>query len=199
MLRFALDEKRSPSATEGINIEDFFHGHVAVPAKPGVSIDAEERRSKERKEIVAASEKALGGEYEKVTQANLQAYKKEIDKILPDFAKAMDEGLKIKGAVVVYHTFEQVDPSDAVSAKPSNKQKKLPGGRLLAPDNPRRNYLVPLDTNSPKSFTPPDVDGMPKGYILYLGFEFLVSSDGAIHVRLGTFSELSTAIGIPIN
>lgn len=182
-LRFALDAKRSPSATEGINPADFYHGHLIVPDnKAGLSIDAIEARSKYQKERKAQTIKTLGGEFENVTDKNVAAYVKAMQTTLPLLGLAMQEVMKIKGAAVMYHTYE----TTAVA-------------KDIAPADPRRNIITPFDTNQPQSYH------LPKGssrytdhYIEYVEFSFLVDQKGEVHVRPGGRDPLSMITGKPV-
>jgi hypothetical protein len=181
-LRYALDAKRKPAATAGVNLYDFYHGHLAVPNNDkGLSIDAIEARSRYKKEFTRQIVKTLGDEYAKVTTKNLKAYTKGIEVTLPLLGTAMEEGVKIKGAAVMYHTYETTAAELGID-----------------PQDPRRNILTPLDTNRPKPYK------VPKGksdwtdeYINYLEFTFLVDQNGEVHVRPGTIAPLSTVIGRP--
>ncbi len=182
-LRYTLDPQRSPAATEGVNVVDFYHGHLVVPDNDkGLSIDAMDARSKFKKELEKQTTKALGGEYEKVTAKNVGAYTKGIKATLPLLAKAMDEVMKIKGAAVMYHTYEMTAQDKGIK-----------------PHDPRRNYVTPFDTNVPKPYQ------LPKGakdytdqYVHYLEFTFLVDENGEVHVRPGGRDPLSTITGAPI-
>jgi hypothetical protein len=181
-LRYTLDRKRKPAATAGVNLYDFYHGHLAVPNnKTGLTVDAIEARSKYKKEFTRQTVKTLGDEYAKVTTKNLPAYTKGITATLPLLGKAMEEGVKIPGAAVMYHTYESTAADLGID-----------------PKDPRRNYLTPFDSNQPKPYK------VPKGksdwndeYINYLEFTFLVDQKGEVHVRPGTIAPLSTVIGEP--
>ena len=185
-LRYTLDAKRSPSATEGINIDDFYHGHLVVPDNDkGLSIDATDARSAFQKELAKQTTKALGGEYENVTMKNLGAYTKGIKATLPLLGKAMEEVMKIKGAAVMYHTFELTVPSDLAAKKQG-----------LDPSDPRRHYITPFDTNTPKPYKlPKGSDGYLDHYIHYLEFTFLVDENGEVHVRPGGRDSTTTITG----
>jgi Domain of unknown function (DUF4157) len=181
-LRYALDVKRKPAATAGVNLYDFYHGHLAVPNDDkGLSVDAIEARSKFKKEFKRQTEKSLGDEYAKVTTKNLKAYTKAIGSTLPLLGTAMEEGAKIKGAAVMYHTYETTA-----------------AGLGIDPQDPRRNILTPLDTNKPRPYkVPKGKSDWTDAYINYLEFTFLVDQNGEVHVRPGTIAPLSTVIGEP--
>ncbi len=189
-LRYTLDAKRKPSATEGVNVNDFYHGHLVAPDnKTGLTVDAMEARSKFQKEMKKQTITALGGEYEKVTEKNIGAYTKGVTSTLPLLGKAAEELMKIKGAAVIYHTFETTTPSDLAA-----KHKDI------APADPRRNYITPFDTNVPKSFKLPKGEkDLLRGYINYQEFTFLVDEKGEVHVRTGARDSLSTIIGAPVS
>jgi len=129
-----------------------------------------------------------------VTTKNLPAFTKAIEKLLPTFGNVLEEGAKVPGAAVMYHTFELIGPSD-LAAK----------GQKLHHLDPRRHYVTPLDTNTPKQYTPPKPDTYEKEYVIIAPFSFLVDTNGAVHVRpfeasagsLLTSLELSTVTGTP--
>lgn len=184
-LRYTLDAKRSPSATEGINVNDFYHGHLVIPNTGNFNVDASEARSKYKKELAKQTTKALGGEYEAVTSKNIGAYTKGVKATLPLLGKAMEEFIKLKGAAVMYHTFELTVPSDLAAKKQG-----------LDPSDPRRHYLTPLDTNTPKQYKlPKGSDSYLDHYTHYLEFTFLVDENGEVHVRPGGRDPLSTITG----
>ena len=188
-LRYVLDAKRSPSATEGINPMDFYHGHLIVPDnKTGLTIDAIEARKTYKKEWDKQTAATLGGDYAKVTDKNVGAYTKGIKSVLPLLGTAMEEVMKIKGAAVMYHTFELTNPSDLAKKN-----------KWIQPNDPRRNFLTPFDTNTPQPFKLPkgQHDYMDK-YVHYLEFTFLADQNGEVHVRPGGRDPLSTITGAPI-
>ena len=76
------------------------------------------------------------------------------------------------GAAVMYHTYEFISPSDLTSQ-----------GKEIKNDDPRRHYVTPLDTNTPRQYTPPSPDSYEKDYLVLLPFSFLVDSQGQAHVR----------------
>jgi len=181
-LRYALDAKRKPAVTAGVNLYDFYHGHLAVPNNDkGLTVDAMEARSKFKKEFKRQTEKSLGDEYAKVTTKNLKAYTKAIGSTLPLLGTALEEGVKIKGAAVMYHTYETTAADLGID-----------------PQDPRRNILTPLDTNKPRPYkVPKGKSDWTDAYINYLEFTFLVDQKGEVHVRPGTIAPLSTVIGEP--
>jgi hypothetical protein len=193
-LRFLLGPRVSPSGTEGVNVLDFFHGHLVVDRKdllldlegkelpPEATKHAEEFEKQEK----SAAAKTLGGELRAtkwgpyltfhrgypVTARNLPAFTTAIEELLPAFGNVLEEGAKVPGAAVVYHTFEFATPSD-IAAK----------GQKLNPKNPRRHYVTPLDTNTPRQYTEPSDATYEKEYIIIAPFSFLVDITGAVHVR----------------
>lgn len=190
-LAYVLDPRRKPSATEGVNVKDFYHGHVVIPKDPGISAAAMEKRSEFEARMEKETTKALGGEFKPVTEKNIGAYTKAIETSLPLFGTALEEGIKAKGAAVIYHTFEFKSPSDLVA-----KGKRIEAG------DPRRNYKTPLDTNAPAPYTPPDrtnASSYARDYYSYLQFAFLIDNTGAVHVRPSTTTQLSSVTGKPIN
>jgi hypothetical protein len=213
-LRFLLGPKVSSRGTEGINVLDFFHGHLVVDRKDLlVDWEGKERPPEsamkhaeqfERQEKSAAA-KTLGGKVTEtkfgpsltfrkypVSAKNLPAFTTAIEKVLPAFGNVLEEGAKVPGAAVMYHTFEFTNPSD-LAAK----------GQKRASDDPRRNYVTPLDTNTPRQYPPPP-GGYEKEYLIIAPFSFLLDTNGEVHVRpfaaVGsgfTSLELSTVTGTP--
>lgn len=189
-LAYVLDPKRKPSATEGVNVKDFFHGHLVIPKDPGISAEAMDKRTKFEEKMTKETTKALGGESKPVTEQNIGAYTKAIESSLPLFGAALEEGVKAKGAAAIYHTFEYKSPSE-LAAK----------GKEMEVGDPRRNYKTPLDTNTPSPYQPPDkknASSYTRDYYMYLQFAFLIDNTGAVHVRPSSTTELSSVTGTPI-
>ena len=196
-LAFVLGPAILPPATEGVNAVDFFHGHLVVKKDPKTEKQAkaaEAKGDKFHEELGTERTKALGGKvtYTKgypLTPKNIGDYQKAVEKTLPSFGGLLGEVSKLPGAAVMYHTFEFNQPSD-LKAK----------GEKLKPENPRRHYVTPLDTNTPRQYTPPS-GGYEKEYTHITSFSFLVDDKAAVHVRpLGadtgfTTLELSTITG----
>ena len=215
-LRFVLGPKISPPATEGVNVLDFFHGHLVVDRKD-LLLDWEgnerppEQATKHADDFESqeksAAAKTLGGKITKtkfgphlsfrkypLTAKNLPAFTAAVEKLLPAFGNVLEEGSKVPGAAVMYHTFEFVNPSD-LTAK----------GETIKNESPRRQYVTPLNTNAPRQYTPPTGATYEKEYLVIAPFSFLVDTTGAVHVRpfaagggsLFTSLELSTVTGKP--
>jgi hypothetical protein len=183
-LRYALDEKLSPAATEGINDVDFYHGHLAVPnTKKGLSIDLQEARTRHRREFEKRTIETLGGEYDPVTPKNVAAYTASMKtNVLPLLGKAMEEWVKFPGAAVMYHSYETTALKKGIAA-----------------DDPRRNMLTPLDTNTPQPYSvPKGMTSWTDQYISYMEFTFLVDQQGEVHVRSSTRDSMSTITGAPV-
>jgi hypothetical protein len=178
-LEFVLDPALSPSATEGVNAVDFFHGHLVVKKDPATKDSVKTalaQGNKADKELQAARKKKFG----KVsfssnpidTPAKIADYDKILAGVAPTFTKVHTDTAKLPGAAVMYHTFEFNDPSD-LKAK----------GKKRANDDPRRHYVTPLDTNTPQQYTPPSPDSYEKEYTHISEFAFQIDDQGAIHVR----------------
>jgi Domain of unknown function (DUF4157) len=179
-LEFVLDPQRSPAATEGVNAVDFFHGHLVVKKDPATKkeVKAATARSKKfSKKLHTARTKALGevkfGKPDPLTDPkNIAVYQKVLEKAQPSHASLLEDTAKIPGAAVMYHTFEFITPSD-VKAKGQKKQF----------DDPRRHYVTPLDTNTPRQYSPPSPATYEKEFTHVTRFVFLVDDKGAVHVR----------------
>jgi len=208
----------TPPATEGVNAVDFFHGHLVVKKDPATASQAAAAAAQGDKvgaDLKTARTAALGKEvrfedvgpkpsftitsgYPFVTdkkssaEDKVAAYKKAVEKVEPSLGTVMENAAKIPGAAVMYHTFEFNQPAD-LAAK----------GQKVGSDSPRRNYVTPLDTNSPAPYTPPAGDNYQKEYTIITQFSFLVDKSGAVHVRPFDAStgftslELSTITGKP--
>jgi hypothetical protein len=178
-LAFVLGSTTSPSATEGVNAVDFFHGHLVVKKDPATD--------KQVKASVAASDKfqaglkrartaAIGdvrfGKGYHMTEKSIGAYKQVIEKAEPSLGKLMADAMGIPGAAVMYHTFEFSSPLD-LRAK----------GQKRKSEDPRRHYVTPLDTNTPRQYTPPAKGTYEAEYTHITSFTFLVDDKGAVHVR----------------
>lgn len=213
-LRLLLGPKISPSGTEGVNALDFFHGHLVVDKKDLLLDAAGKQRPPEQamkhaddfeRQQKKATARALGGQFKEtpngpllsfggkypVTASNLPAFTAAIEKLLPAFGSTLEEGAKVPGAAVMYHTFEFTTPGD-LAAK----------GQQINFGDPRRHYVTPLDTNAPRQYTPPP-GGYETEYVVINPFSFLVDSNGEVHVRPfeagGGFTslDLSTITGTP--
>jgi hypothetical protein len=195
-IAFVLGPAITPPATEGINAVDFFHGHLVVKKDPKTAVQAkgaEAKGLKFKQELGKERTKALGEvKYSKgypLTEENVGKYTKAVEKVLPSFGTLLDETSKLPGAAVMYHTFEFNQPGD-IKAQ----------GKKLAPEDPRRHYVTPLDTNQPKQYSPPS-GGYESEYTHITSFSFLVDDKGKVHVRpFGpesgfTSLELSTITG----
>jgi hypothetical protein len=189
-LNALLDPKRIPSATEGVNVRDFYHGHVVLPGKtyptfPSAVTEKRETYYKKKKELY---EKALGSERGDVTAENIGKYTEAVKTTLPLAGDVLKEVAKLKGAAVIYHTFEVATPKE-LSAK----------GEKLAEGDLRRNHITPLDTNKPVPYATanPDSAFFSPDYFTVLQFSFLVDAKGEVHIRTNSTDELSTVTGKP--
>jgi Domain of unknown function (DUF4157) len=195
-LAFVLGSTMPQSATEGVNATDFFHGHLVIKKDPATdkqvkaALGASEKFSADLKK---ARTKAIGdvsfGKGYHMTEKSIGAYKQVLEKAEPALGTLMTNAMGIPGAAVMYHTFEFNQPLD-VKVK----------GQKLNPEDPRRHYVTPLDTNTPVQYTPP-TKGYEAEYTHITSFTFLVDSAGAVHVRpfdpstAFTTLELSTITG----
>jgi len=178
-----LDPKLSPTATAGVNVKDFYHGHVLVPVGkfPAGHFKANETYNKELDSRVG---KALGGQtFDPVTAGNLEAFRQALKEVQPFATKVLTPVLTMPGAVVLYHTFE------------------LSGPRMQ-PGDPRRNWMTPLDTNTPAGYSPPDPDNASsygRDYNHIFQFAFLIDDQGRIHLQPGSTKQLRAVTGEPGN
>jgi hypothetical protein len=218
-LDFVFGPTISPPATEGVNATDFFHGHLVIkkdPATAAQTAAAAARGARVGADLKTKRTAALGKEvkfmnvgpapnfaitsgYPFVTDARssaeqkVAAYKQVVENVEPSLGQVMEDAAKIPGAAVMYHTFEFIQPADLARK-----------GQKMDPKSPRRNYVTPLDTNTPAPYTTPTgAANYEKEYTIVTQFSFLLDKTGAVHVRpfdaaTGfTSLELSTITGKP--
>lgn len=187
-LNYLLGPTEGPRGTHGVNVRDFYHGHVVIKKQKEDDFLPENVQSKlgtyfAQKE--AQYSKALGGrEFNRVTQENLPEFTKAVQRTTAIATEVLKEALKEKGVGVVYHTFEE--------------RKHRP--RDIKSGDPRRNYVTPLDTNKPQPFSPPEPDrasSYTKEYAHVFEFGFLIDRNGEVHIRPGSIREFSTFTGKP--
>lgn len=197
-LKFVLGPAILPPATDGINALDLFHGHLVIKKDPGTTKEskaAEAKGDKFNERLSAVRDKALGGAVSvgkgyPLTDKNLVKYQEAIGRILPSFGTLLEEVSKMRGAAVMYHTYEFINPHDLEAQ-----------GKKMTNDDPRRHYVTPLDTNRPQQYTPPSPETYEKEFTHITKFSFLVDDKGEVHVRpfdtRGAFTslELSTITG----
>jgi hypothetical protein len=178
-LKFTLTSTK-PVRTEGVNVNDFYHGHFVVPKGKMASL------SKMRTEFRAKSDelqaKALGGSSaDLVTTGNLAAYTKALQETEKLATPLIEEALKIEGAAVIYHTFEVSDARRMNLGSPTRNIRTIIGGTPEGYDPSGKEVSADQYTNE---------------YYLVLEFGFLVDETGVIHVTAGT--NLSGITGTPL-
>ena len=181
-LKFTLTSTK-PVRTAGINVKDFYHGHFVVP-KGKRTTALETKRAGFEKKSEDVQGKALGGHYfDQVTEANLPAYTKAMQETEKAATPLLEETLKIKGAAVIYHTFELSGPS-------------------MNFGSPTRNIRTPIG-GSPAGYDPSGTEKSANQYMdeyySILQFAFLVDETGVIHVTVGTTPNLSRVTGTPMD
>jgi hypothetical protein len=184
LLNYVLDPNLTPSSTSGVNVKDLYHGHVALPKATPIPPDLRTKMNAFEAAETKVNQDVFGKDYPDVTAANVAKYAEAtVRDLLPAAKAVLEQLLKVNGAVVVYHSFEDA------STRPGMKV-----------GDPRRNIMVPLDTNKPVHFTPPDENNAStwmRNYTEILQFSFLVDAGGKVHVRTGSTSQLSTVTGKP--
>ena len=200
-LKFLLGPQPAgqPVPTEGVNAMDLFHGHLVVKKNPAVktNVDAALQESgKIDQQLKTAQTQSMGKlRYDSPKPPSAQQigdYKQATDKILPSLTNLFNQIQAIPGAALMYHTYEFNNPSDLKAA-----------GQKLGDDDPRRQCVTPLDTNTPAQYTSPKGATYEADYYSIAKFSFLVDSAGAVHVRpfntggLFTTLDLSAITGTP--
>lgn len=181
-LKFTLTSTK-PVRTAGINVKDFYHGHFVIP-KAKMTKDLGSKRTEFDTKSNELQGKALGGDwFDPVTEKNLAAFTKAMQETEKLATPLLEEALKIKGAAVLYHTYEYSGPS-------------------MKPGSPIRNILTPIG-GTPIGYDPSgtekDANLFRNEYSEILQFAFLVDETGVIHVTTGTVSNLSRVTGKPMN
>jgi hypothetical protein len=146
--------------------------------------DIDTKRAEFSKKSEDLQGKALGGNYfDTITTANLPAYTKAMQETEKAATPLLEEALKIKGAAVIYHTYESSGPS-------------------MKPGSPTRNIRT-LVGGSPAGYDPSGTEKSANQYAdeyyTVLQFAFLVDETGVIHVTVGTTTNLSRVTGTPMN
>jgi hypothetical protein len=193
-LSYLLGPTEGPRGTYGVNVQDFYHGHVCIKKEKledeGYPPTSVTDKIGTYHGVSAGAEAVLGGATGRVTQENLPAYTQAVKRSLPAAGDVLNEAVKVKNVGVVYHTMEEKEhrPAD------------------IKAGDPRRNYWTPLDTNKPEPFAPPDPDFAPSysigpkaPFIHVFEFGFLIDRNGEVHVRPGSLRELSTVTGKPLD
>ena len=187
-LNVLLGPTQGPRGTHGVNVNDFYHGHVVIKKQEDDDFLPDNVQSRLNTYFAhqkAEYSKALGGkDYNRVTEKNLPQFTEAVKRTSATATVLLNEALKEKGVGVVYHTFEER----------SHRPKDIKSG------DPRRNYVTPLDTNKPQSFSPPDPDSAAsysKQYAHVFEFGFLIDRNGEVHIRPGSIREFSTFTGKP--
>jgi hypothetical protein len=178
-LKFVLTSTK-PVRTAGINVKDFFHGHLVIPKRKvtkelATGVPGFEKASED------LEKKGKGGS-EDVTTTNIGTFSKAMEEIEKLATPVVNEALKIKGAAVIYHTFEFSGPEG------------------MKVGDPTRNIITDIG-GSPKSYKPPDIDNASSytnEYKHVLQFAFLVDENGVIHVTVGSTYNLSRVTGTPL-
>jgi hypothetical protein len=181
-VQFTLTSTK-PVRTAGINVKDFYHGHFVVP-KGKLAGDLSTKRSEYDTKSKDLQGKALGGSWANaVTKDNLAAFTKAMQETEKLATPMLEEALKIKGAAVIYHTFEGSGPS-MKAGSPTRNIRTLIGG-------------------TPAGYDPSGIEKSANQYgdeyDTVLQFAFLVDETGCIHVTTGTTGNLSRVTGTPMD
>jgi hypothetical protein len=188
-----------PVPTEGVNAMDLFHAHLVVKKTPAVAAQVKAAYAQSDKfdaQLKDARTQSLGNlRYDSPkppTTKQIGDYKQATDKLLPSFTAMLNQIMVIPGAAVMYHSFENNNPSDLKAQ-----------GKVLGDDDPRRQCVTPLDTNTPMQYTPPKGATYEAEYHSITKFTFLVDATSVVHVRpfntSGGFTtlDLSAMTGTP--
>lgn len=174
-----------PSSTDGVNVDDLYHGHYLCRKPVDRQIEEVSRAVQRYYEQVV--KRVVDRDGQLVTSDNFGQYIKGIQKA-EDIAGKMvdavhDSGL-CEGEAILLHSFEREGP---------------PGMRN---GDPRRNILFVLDAMLPVGYSPPDIDDASsyvRDYDSPLQFMFLIDRKGQLHATVGFKRDLSRILGYPAN
>ena len=171
---------KNPVRTEGVNVNDFYHGHVIIPRdKTTAALHATIREFNAKTEELDA--KALGGHhYDPVTKENMKAFAEATQQTEQRATPLLNEALKVDGAAVLYHSFESNTPAG------------------MMPGSSARNIFTPI-VGSPRGYNGSEssADQYLDQYCHVLQFAFLVNEKGVVHVTVGSTKNLSRVTGSP--
>ncbi|MGE0615429.1 MAG: hypothetical protein AB7P04_07295 [Bacteriovoracia bacterium] len=177
-LNYVLDPKLAPSSTEGINVKDFYHGHLGCDGPNRLSEIREEVSGIETR-VFAPYELAW---YDAPTPATLDKFIAAVKDGEAEWGKyltrVLNEGYCEK-PVVIYHTFEMSGPS-------------------MAPGDPRRNLRTAMGDAKPTHYSPPDrgsASSWMNEYSNIFQFAFLVDQRGVAHMTWSSTLQLSRVTG----
>jgi hypothetical protein len=172
--------------THGINIEDFFHGHIACKDKlKKETIRKLEGSHNAYKDLLDG---ILGKWFEPIRDHNLNSFLALVPEI-NNLSKSGLEDVILSGEcsefVMIYHTYEYSKPTEI---------------KLIGPHDPRRNILTSNRDLIPTSFMP-DKDNASswiRDYQDILQVAFLVDQNGGVHVIRGSVKELAAFVKRPL-
>lgn len=182
-LDWALDPTTGSRATEGINLRDFYHGHVqCVRGSLRRPITFSATREQER--IFGA----LGLKWYDLNDGNYPTYLNGIVEMERTTGAYLREILAdpLCDLVIVYHTFELHSPADQPR---------------LDPNDPRRHLVTYQSDLRPQHFEPVACQSRdvlacrPERFQDVLQIGFLVDESGVIHATYGSHDGLSRVMG----
>lgn len=173
-LEYVLDPNLKPSSTDGVNLTDFYHGHIACDGSiNGVRVMGDDTDSPFAKRGLKY--------YDTPTSKTLARYRAAVIGAEKNVGKKLRQMLSegsCKNLVVVYHTYEYSGPR-------------------MSPGDSRRNLLTRLGASRPEHYTPPDTasaSSWVKDFVGVFQFAFLVDKDGRIHVTISTTTQLQARV-----
>lgn len=188
VLEYSLDPDLKPTSTDGVNLKDFFHGHLVCVDSAG-KISAMQAVADEALESGFKSEGLM--RWQSRTDLNAKTHAK--------FSRALILSEINTGAVLqkvirehdcselaaVYHTYEYVQP---VGMKINDARRHL---RLtVGSDNVRHDHPIDMSIMSPLELLDPSLKR--DAYIGHFGF--LIDKNGVITVTVASGAELKIAL-----
>ncbi|MBI4404673.1 MAG: hypothetical protein HY537_10950 [Deltaproteobacteria bacterium] len=186
VLHWSLTTK--PEVTWGINVNDFYHGHVLCKKPLDSDIEKNERNIFSR--LYERSRKtlydAVDGKSEEEYQTHFAHYlsiMNEIEMRAGDFLTKLHSTGKCIDERLLFHSFERVGPAG------------------MKPGDSLRNFMAFPNATTPIPYTPPDIenaDSYQQEYVNVVQFFFLVDETGQLHVTVGFPQDLSKIVGFPV-
>lgn len=188
VLEYSLDQGLQPTSSDGVNLKDFFHGHLVCVSSAG-KISEMQTLADEALESGFKSEGLM--RWQSRTDMNFESH--------PKFTRALKLSEKNSGAVfrkiirehdcselaAVYHTYEYTQPP-GMSIHDSRRHLRL----AIGSNEVRHDH--PVDTSKMSVLELINRPGPRDAYIGHFGF--LVDRSGVITVTVASGAELKIAL-----
>jgi hypothetical protein len=168
-------------ATTGVSMMDLMHCHVVVPARSRVAASTPDRAR--LTEGLRAEERQTRQQFQntEITDTNRAAFRNRLAAEQQAATPLLESVLQMPDAGIVLHSFEGNAAESGIPATSS-----------------QRNWFASFQTMTARPFEAmPGVAGFSSQWSAFMAFNFLVDSNGVIHVRPGSsgFQSLSDVTG----